>query len=211
MDETARKDVSSWKEHASSTLVTMRYAVGELVVTNLLWALFTVLIVTIPPAFAGLYYATNQIAHEKKVTWRTFFIGFRTYFWPSWRWFLANALFVGVLIFNILYSGALFAGTMEVLRALYLPLLFAWLLLQLYSFPLLLEQEEPRLLLSLRNSLLLWIAHLPFNLMLTAFVVLLVVISIYLWPSWILITAAFIAYVTNSALLFISIGHRDGD
>ena len=52
------------------------YAGFDIMVANLFWALLTILLVTAPPAAAGLYYTSNLAAHGQPVEWRTLFEGF---------------------------------------------------------------------------------------------------------------------------------------
>lgn len=95
--------MSSYFSALTDWLVEAYHNMAELVIVNILWFLLTLLVVTAPPAVAGLYYATNQIAYEKAISWRTFFEGFRTFFWMSWRWALMVVLVAALLIFNYLF------------------------------------------------------------------------------------------------------------
>lgn len=92
-------------DYFRTVLHALRFSFDELLTVNVLWVLLTIPIVTIPPAFAGLYYATNQLANDKKVTRHTFFDGFKKYFSKSYLWFLVNTVVIGLLIFNIILGG----------------------------------------------------------------------------------------------------------
>lgn len=196
--------MKSINDYLRTVLATLRYSSGELLTINLLWVLLMLPIITIPPAFAGLFYATHQLANETKVSWRTFFEGFNKYLLKSYVWFLANAIVLGLLLFNI--DLALQRPEISWLRQLsliYWVLLFMWLVLQLYSFPFLIEQDEPRLILAFRNSAILWMKHLFFNLFLVILIGILVVISYFVFPFWFVITASLIAYLSNLGLAFL--------
>lgn len=53
---------------------------------NIAWTLLSLPLVTAFPALLGLVYATNRLAHDQHVTWRTVLEGSRRYFWVGWRW-----------------------------------------------------------------------------------------------------------------------------
>lgn len=196
--------MNSTKDYYSAVLTALQYSIGEMIVANLLWVVFTVLIVTAPPAFAGLFYATNQTARMKKSDWRTFFTGFKTYFWASWRWFLLNAGIIGILIVNIVWGSAMFNEYTLVMQAFYSSILILWLISQMYSFPMLIEQEEPKLFLAIRNSAILSLKYLPFNLLLVVVIVVISAIGTFLWPSWLVVLAGIIAYLTNLGLIYLA-------
>jgi uncharacterized membrane protein YesL len=173
---------------------------GELIVINILWVAFTLLILTIPPAFAGLYYATNQLAQDEPVTRRTFFEGFKKYFLVSYGWFLSNGVVLSLLLFNISLGIQVSEKWLQILTGFYWILIVIWLCFQIYTFPFLIQQEEPKLILAIRNSAILWLKHGIFNLSLSIIIGLLVIISIYLYPSWLFISASLIAYLANLGL-----------
>ena len=78
--------MTGYRDYYKNVLETIRYGFTELLITNLLWVVFTLLIITAPAAFAGMYYATHTLAKEKSASWRTFFVGFKDFFWVGWRW-----------------------------------------------------------------------------------------------------------------------------
>ena len=84
--------MNSTKDYIRTALNTIKYDFGDLMVSNVLWVLLMVPIVTIPPAFAGLYYATSQLAHNESVTRQIFFKGFKKYFLASYKWFFFNVI-----------------------------------------------------------------------------------------------------------------------
>jgi hypothetical protein len=77
-----------------------------------------------------------------------------------------------------------------------------WGLLQLYTFPLLLEQEEPRLRTALRNSLVLFIRR-PLQMFGWSFAIFTFALgsSSLLPPAWIVITASLCLYSSNRATI----------
>jgi uncharacterized membrane protein YesL len=198
------KAMNSAKDYVRTVLDTIRYDFGELMVSNILWLLLCLPIITIPPAFAGLYYSTSKLAQQETSSRKTFFEGFRKYFRSSYYWFFLNLIVVGLLFINIEFS-IQFPEVMwlQFFRRVYLVSLSVWMLLQIYTFPLLIHQEKPRLLLALRNSVILWSKHILFSLLLSFIIILLLVINLYLYPLWFIITASLITYLANLGVVYL--------
>ncbi len=196
--------MNSTKDYIRTVLDTIRYDFGDLMVSNVLWLLVSLPIITIPPAFAGLYYSTSKLAHNESGSRQTFFAGFKKYFRTSYYWFISNVIVVGLLLFNIDLS-------IQNSQLLWLRfssgvswvILAAWMLLQIYTFPLLIQQEKPRLVLALRNSAILWFKHIIFSLLLSVVISVLVVASLFLYPFWFVITASLIAYLANLSVVYL--------
>lgn len=193
--------MKSTNEFFRTVTTTVRYSMGELITINILWVAFTLIIVTIPPAFAGLYYATNQLAQDKPVTSRTFFEGFKKYFLVSYGWFLSNGVVISLLLFNISLSNQVSETWLQSLTGFYWIVIVIWVCLQIYSFPFLIQQEKPKLTLAIRNSAILMLKHGIFSLSLSIIIGILVIISAYLFPSWLFISASFFAYLANLGLV----------
>lgn len=171
----------------------------ELILINLLWALFTVLIVTLPGAMAGLFYTANRLAHREVVGWRTFFQGFRQYFWLGLRWAALNLVILALLGFNFWFYGEIEPAWSEWLRGIFLGLIFLWVSLQLFTFPLLLEQEDQRVFTALRNSLVLYLSFPKYSLLVLFLTAVLAVISVLLQIPWLIITVSLSAFLASRA------------
>ena len=174
------------------------YNFFELVVVNLFWAFFTALIITAPAAVAGLYYTTNQLAHQKSISWRTFFEGFRQHFWMGWRWALMNLVAGFLLYVNVSFYGQFDTQWADFVQGLFITMSVFWAIVQVFTFPLLIEQHDRRLRVALRNSLVIIMRRLGFVLgLLLVMIVLILISSLLLWPLWFLITASLLAYLAN--------------
>jgi hypothetical protein len=173
---------------------------SELVVTNLLWFLFTVLLVTAPPAQAGLFYTTFQLSRGRYEGARTFFEGFRMYFWMSWRWVLLNLLVLAVIVANIwFYSGFRTQWSVWVM-GFFLGLGLIWLMLQTFTGPLLMVQEDRRVLVALRNSAVLFIKKPLACINVFLIVLVLTGLSTLLGVPWLLLTGSLCAYLVQRTL-----------
>lgn len=173
-----------------------------LITLNVIWFLVSLPVVTIVPATAALIYATNQIAHGKPANSSTFFEGFRLYFWKSWSWGILNIFAVIVLASNYLFYGQLDEQISVWARALVVTFSFLWLTLQMYTFPLMLEQEKPHLRTALRNSLVVLLKR-PFYSMGIALIIATIaaVSSLLILPLWGFVSASAIAFLANRATI----------
>ena len=133
---------------------------------NLLWWLCVLVIVLIPPATAGLMYLANELAHERRVEWRMFLTGARLYLWRSWQVTIASLGGIVILLTNIWFYVNVTTGILQYLTILWIYLLIIWLAAQIYVFPLLIQMEQPRLLLIYRNALLLTLSRPLFTVLL---------------------------------------------
>ncbi len=176
-------------------------SMAELVIVNVLWLLLTIPILTAPASLAGAYYMTNLLAHRKPVSWRTFFEGFRQFFWLSWRWALANLLAALLVYSNFVFYGRFEGSWVVFMQGIALGIGILWLGLQMYVFPLLIEQEDRRLRVALKNSLVLLIGSPGLALLLFIFLTLVAGLSVILQVPWLIITVSFCTFLANWCVL----------
>jgi len=177
-----------------------------LALLNIVTALLAVLVITLPPALAGLWNVANRVAQGKAIGWSDYFEGFRRYFWKAWGLALLNILVITIAITNLRFytpGNAPFEihPTLSLwIRALWMAVAFLWLTLQMYPLALLLEQEDQRLRVALRNTVVIFIANPGFTLVLAALLLIVAVISTLLSPLWFFLTPALLAVVCNKAV-----------
>ena len=176
-------------------------SMAELVIANFLWALLTIPILTAPASLAGAYYMTNLLAHRKPVSWRTFFEGFRRFFWLSWGWALANLLVAFVIYSNYVFYQRFGGSWVAYVQGIVLGVGILWLVLQVYVFPLLIEQEDRRLRIALRNSFVLLVSNPGLALILIVLLVLVAGLSTILQVPWLIITVSFSTFLANWSVL----------
>jgi uncharacterized membrane protein YesL len=173
-----------------------------LITLNLVWLVCSLPLVTLIPSTAALFYATNRLAHGKSADMHTFFEGFRLYFRRSWLWGLLNVVVSVVLVSNFIYYGRLTDTWATIAGAIVVVASVIWVSLQVYVFPLILEQEKPDLRLALRNSLILLIRRPFFTFGVALVMVALVVFStVAILPIWFFFTASGVTYMANLATL----------
>jgi len=174
----------------------------DLISANVVWFLLCLPLVTMFPATGGLYYAMNHFAHGRMGNGRVVWEGFRQYFWLSWKWGLTNLAVFGILWANIAFYRQYEAGWAAWARSFMILVFILWGFLQLYTFPLLLEQKEQRFRTALRNSLVLFIRRplQTFGWSIAIFIFALGSSSL-LPAAWIVITASLCLYFSNRAAI----------
>jgi uncharacterized membrane protein YesL len=149
-----------------------------LIGANLLTLLLFVPVVTGPPALAGLHNLGFHIANEKRVEFGLFWEGFRSFFLDSWKLAALNILVFGILGVDIWFYLFQAQGAWWVAGLVGLWILLIWALAQLYTFALLVRQEERKFFLLLKNSVLLTLAYPAFSLTAAVLLVLILVLSL---------------------------------
>lgn len=172
----------------------------NMAVINFIWLLCWVTIVLGPPATFGLYYVTNQLAHGRSLGPRGLLEGGRRYFLKSWLWMLLNLVAAAVLAANIWFYGQFDADWAGIVRVFALFLSLAWLVVQFYALPYLMEQEEKSLKLALRNGLFTFLAAPGYTAVVAGLAALLVFLSVWLVAPLLLGTPCLIAALGNRAV-----------
>ena len=186
-----------------------------LLLMNIVTVLLLFPVVTFPPALAGLWNAGNLAAKGKSISWRDYFEGFRRYFLKAWGLALLNVLVVAIAFTNVrFYTPGVapfeISDTLSTwIGGFFTAVAFLWLVLQLYPMAALLEQEDQRLRVALRNSAVLFITNPGFTIVLALLLLLVAVISTLLTIPWILVTLAIFAVVCNKAVLHLLKPHRE--
>lgn len=173
-----------------------------LAMLSLLVSLSWLLIIPGPPATAALYYVANRIASERSANFDLFKEGFRRYFVRSWIISGISLLMLVIFVAGFFFYLGLpsqFPQWMQVLSVITLYLLIAWLAMQLYLFPVLIEQNL-RLGLVFRNALYLAFASPLFTGVLLAALALIVLLCGLTTILLIMMAPALVAVITSMAL-----------
>lgn len=167
---------------------------------NLVWLLCWVTIVLGPPATFGLYYVTNQLVHGRSLGLRGLVEGGKRYFAKSWLWMLLNLVVAVVSAVNIWFYGQLDADWAAIVQVFPLFLGLAWLVVQFYALPYLMEQKEESLKLALRNGLFTLLAAPGYTVVVAGLVALIAVLSVWLVAPLLIGGPCLIATLGNRAV-----------
>ena len=149
------------------------------------------------------------------MSWSDYFEGFRRYFWKAWGLALLNMLVATIVFANIRFytpGNALFEINPTWgfwIRACLVAVALLWLIVQMYPMALLLEQEDQRLRVVLRNTAVLFVANPGFTVVLALLLVIVAAISAFFPVLWFLVTLALFAVVCNKAVFHLLHPYRE--
>jgi len=168
---------------------------------NLAWFVLSLPVVTIFPALGGLYHAILSFNQETPVEGQTVREGFRKFWQLSIQWGLV------VLLGDLLLAGGIWlALDIEAewgSYALVVGVVFAilWVAINQFSFPLLLLQQEKKVLTAIRNGYVIVVRRPWMALKALGLSLLISLISILIPPLWILISMALITQIQTRTVL----------
>ena len=197
-----------------------------LVLLNLLWAALTLpilapflvlwLFLPIPapavalalllptPPSAAMYYVAHMIVHERRVPGVSmFWEGLRTYWRQSLVMLLIGVVGTALLWFNVAFYAGLSDWFGPPLTIVFLYALLIWLVMQVYTLPLLMEQTDKRLRLVYKNTFFITFGNLGFNIVFAILLAVTIGLSVLLTIPMIILTMGFVALYASHGLLAI--------
>ncbi len=202
-DSRRRAGVRAAVHVLARAVIDFRDVGASLVFYNLLWFFCSLPLMTLPPATAALYVMMREMSHSRSVEWRDFFQAFRRYFFIGWRWGALNLVAAFIVVMNLWFYGYIAQPLGTLLRALWIGLALIWAIVQMYCFPVLLEQEAPRVWLALHNAFALSARHPLFTLTCASATALLALVSIATPFLWMIFTVAFLAFLYNRGVRYL--------
>jgi uncharacterized membrane protein YesL len=172
-----------------------------LAVMNAVWLGLSLTVVLFPPATVAMYAVTNGIARGRGQHLTDFVQAMRRYAGISLRWTLANLL-VGVILYvNLSFYGAVRGALASFVLVGLACLAVLWLAMQFYTGPFLMEQEDKRLRVALRNAAFLALATPVYTLTMLAAAALAIVLSVVAILPLAVFTLSFLALLGNRAVI----------
>lgn len=163
--------------------------------------LYAVLLVIGPnPAATGIHLWANRLVKEERVEFSLFWEGLRAYWRRATVLFLISAGGLFLLVVNALFYLRSEATPLRIFGIVWIYAIVAWLGMQIYQLPLLVEQDDKRIRLVLRNSLFLSMANVVPTLSLLVVCAVLALVSIGLTLLIALLTGSVIALVAARAV-----------
>ena len=168
-----------------------------------LFGIFLVVLMTLGPnpAAAGIHYWANRLVKEERVEFAHFWEGLRTYWWPATKLFLISVVGFYLLFVNALFYLRSEITVLQIFGVIWLYGIYFWMSMQIYQLPLLIEQEDKRLRLVLRNSFFLSLSNFLPTLVVIVVCTFLTVLSMGLTLLIAMITGALVVLIANRALL----------
>lgn len=175
-------------------------ALVVLAALNIIWLALSLLIVFLPPATAAMFAATHELASGRAPGVRDFLTAVRSYFWQAWLWALVNVAVAVAFVAGFYFYGSIPEPWADGVQGLLILFASFWGVSQLFVWPFLFTQAEPRLRLALRNAVLAVFAAPLFALTFAAIVALVLALSLVLIAPIAVITTAFVCLLANHAV-----------
>ncbi|NLG52009.1 MAG: hypothetical protein GX552_18025 [Chloroflexi bacterium] len=196
----------TWEELYSLIIVNMAWffavvglpvlllSLGNVIVSIAAFVLFVLLF---PATIPGIYVVGSIVAHGKTFHFSDFIGGVKKYWWRGLLWFLANLAVIAIIYVDIQFYPTFLQSIFGImLGGMFIALFVFWAIMQMYFWPLLIEQDQPNLLRAWRNAAFLVLAN-PFYAFFTGvFSLIFLAISIGLG----LIPLAFVGVVLQAVL-----------
>ncbi len=183
-------------------LVNAYDAAFAIILSNIYFVVLSIPIITLPLTFAGLFYTNFQIASGESVDWKTFFIGIKLFWWAGIRWTVINF----IVLFSTIFYFYLFVERDELwssaLLGLDLGIMAFWILMMFMTFPMMLIQQKPAFLLSLRNTMIFFVHWPGFSFAFLVPMIILVVASAFFPPLAIFFSVGLVAYLGSYAVFY---------
>jgi hypothetical protein len=185
-----------------NALVNAYDAAFMIIITNIFSVILCIPVITIPLAAAGLFYTNFQIASGESVEWKTYFEGIKQHWWTGIRWTVVN----GIVLFSLTFYFFFFLDREEIwaaaLTGLVLGTMAIWILMMFLTFPMMMIQEKPSLLSSLRNSLVFILRWPGFSFTFLLPVILLLIVTLIFPPLGIFLSLGLVAYLCSYAVYY---------
>jgi hypothetical protein len=172
-----------------------------LAVMNFAWLLCSLTVILLPPATAGIATVTNSIAHGTGAHFNDLWRGMQRYAWVSYRWALVNIAAAAIFVVCFSFYGAA-GGTLGVfIQALFAVAGLVWIAVQFYVWPFLIEQENKRLRIALKNALFLTLANPAYTFILLGMAAVALVISLITMLPIAVFLTSFVTLLSSRAVI----------
>lgn len=166
-------------------------------VTLFFTAIYAVILVIGPnPASSGMHLFANRIAREERVEFGLFWEGFRLYFWRALGLFGISTGGTFLLIANALFYLRSDILPLRLFGIVWVYGIVVWFAMLVYMMPLLIEQDDKRIRVVLRNSFFLALANVFPTLAILVIFIVLVLVSLGLTLLIALLTGSVIAMIS---------------
>jgi hypothetical protein len=154
----------------------------------------------LPIVSGALCFVTNQVSRGKVAGWKTFVSGLRRYWAKSLAVALINLVVLILIGINLQFYALVLEGTWTNFAfSAWLVVGIYWLLTQVFWFPMILELENEKVLLALRNALVMVLVTPGFSITLAVLIVVVAALSVVLSIPLVIMMASLLLLVSNHA------------
>ena len=163
--------------------------------------LILITLVAVPAATVGIYYVTRRVAQGKTFHFADFIEGVKLYWWRSLIWLLVNVVVLYLIYTNIVFYPNIVKNTtlLAMIGGLWIAAAAFWLAIQLYYWPMFLQQEKPNMLLAWKNAAFLFLANPFYGFFIVCFTLVLAVVCVGLVLPFIFVGMTVVALLGNNA------------
>jgi len=148
------------------------------------------------PGTAAIYHVTNRLANGELLEIRSFWPGFRYFFWRGWGLAVLDVGLAALLLLNVAFYWSLEGTAVKLLSLVFAYLLLIWVAVQGYLFSLLVEMDQG-VFRVLRNALFLTIDNLGLTLGLGVVNILVGLVSLPPWAAALALPFVTMSLVSN--------------
>jgi hypothetical protein len=153
---------------------------------------------------SGVYYVTNMVAHAKTFHFSDFIDGIKLYWWRSLLWMLGNIVFFLVIYADLnFYISQVHGLWVALVAGFSLSVLIFWLAMQVYFWPMLIQQENANILWAWRNAAFLILINPFFAFFVISSAITLLILSAALTLPFIFVGIAIQGLLANNAVLIL--------
>lgn len=153
------------------------------------------------PAASGIHLWANRLVKEERVEFTLFWEGLRTYWWPATKLFVISIVGFMLLIVNALFYLRSEIAALQIFGVIWVYAIYFWMSMQIYQLPLLIEQDDKRLRLVLRNSFFLSLSNFLPTLIVVVICTFLTVLSLGLTLLIAMVTGGLVVLIANRATM----------
>ena len=151
---------------------------------------------------SGIYCVTSRVARGTTFHFSDFIDGIKLYWWRSLLWLVANAAVLFLIRTNLDFYPTILQGTWAIIiGGFWMAVLLFWIIMQFYFWPVLVQQEQPKMLLAWKNAAYLILASPFYAFLMVIFSFIFMALSIGLILPLIFVGMAIIALLGSTAAL----------
>jgi len=151
---------------------------------------------------SGIYHVTSRVARGTTFHFSDFIDGIKLYWWRSLLWLLVNGVAFFLISTNLRFYPTILQGTWAIIvGGFWMAVLFFWTIMQFYFWPVLVQQEQPKMLLAWRNAAYLILASPFYAFLMVLFSAVLIAASVGLVLPLIFVGMAIVALLGSTASL----------
>lgn len=178
--------------------------VSQAPVVVVLALLLTVLL--FPTTTVGMYFVTNRVAQGRTFHFSDFIEGCKRYWWRSLIWLAVNAGVLFLIRTNLMFYPDVLADRVSPLviigiSGLWLALGVFWLAIQVYYWPMLIQQQQTKLFVAWKNAAFLLLANPFYAFFVISFTFVLFALSVLLTLPFIFVGMALVGVIGNNAVI----------